>query len=403
MNLLAGAVAFIDDEIGAAASTASALLADIRATGRPVAAAASLPTDRDAWFEHWQSLAFVVLDWDLSPGSSGAIGGSTLSAYEREKLYDFVDALLERVFCPVFIISAENTDGIKTQLLQHQSFVTASESLDPRLAVFSKAILMADIVAHLTQWVEATPALQALITWAREQDRAKNRLFIDFNELAPDWPAYVWRAATADGVDAGYELASVISTNLLNRVDPVTFDASALSAYNGDLPHESMRKVAAGRTMLSADRLPEKMIFPGDLFAFPDDSDADVWMNVSPVCQTVGRDSNPIMLHLIHGTREDLPSSQTAFSKLHNRSKGPTGTVIHALFDGNPYYFSFGRARISSWEDAKPHRKGRLLPPFVTRVQQMHAAYLQSEGVPSVTSELYGIPARERQGDAQSL
>src|SRR5690606_27449975 len=107
--------------------------------------------------------------------------------------------------------------------------------------------------------------------------------------LEPDWPVYIWNAALVDGVDPGFELASVISTNLLNRFNPIVFDANALEGYPGPIDGSSMRKVSQGRTSVSGDRLSHSMVFPGDLFQLPESEEGELWMNVSPVCQTVGR------------------------------------------------------------------------------------------------------------------
>lgn len=391
MSLLSGPVVFIDDELDDAQSTASALLEKIRSTGRPVSSALAVPSDHEAWFEHWQSLAFVVIDWDLSPGSPGMAGGSTLSAFERQKLFAFLDALMCRIFCPVFIISAEDTNDITRQLREHPEFLTDTNEMDARIAVFPKGVLMENIVDHLAEWVGGSPAMSALKAWEREHDFAKNRLFIDLNATDPAWPVYVWRSANDDEVDPGYELASVISSNLLNRINPVSFDAKAISSYSGQVSGSSMRRVSQGRTFVVGSRLSKHMVFPGDLFRLEDANDDELWMNVSPVCQTVGRSGSP-RLHLLRGTRQPSPTSKSKFSELEKIGRGPNKILIHTLLDERPYLFAFGDAQIAEWDAIKDRRVGRLLPPFITRVQQMHAAYIQSEGLPRVTPALYDIP-----------
>jgi hypothetical protein len=383
-------VVFIDDELDSSQSTASALLGEIRATGRPVSTALSVPNDPEAWFEHWQSLAFVVLDWDLSPGSSGREGGSTLSHFERQKLFAFLDSLMKRIFCPIFVISAEDTGDIRRQLQEHSEFLNASGELDARIAVFPKDVLMERIVHHLEGWVAGSPAMSALKAWEREHDAAKNRLFIDLNATDAAWPVYVWRSANDDEIDPAYELASVISSNLLNRINPVSFDVNAISSYSGQISGASMRKVFQGRTVVDGSRLSERMVFPGDLFRLTDAVEPEVWMNVSPVCQTVGRAQAP-RLHLLRGTPQPTPTSKGKFTELDRLGKGPNKVLIHTLLNETPYLFSFGEAQIVEWEAVKEQRVGRLLPPFITRVQQMHAAYIQSEGLPKVTPAFYDI------------
>lgn len=398
MSLLAGAVVFIDDELKDRKSQAAALLEEIRATGRPVAWALSIPEDRDSWFEHWQSLAFVVLDWDLSPSSGGSTGGSTLSDYERRRLYEFVDELMRRVYCPVFIISAEDVNDIQRQILEDDRFVLPNGSLDARIAVFSKDVLMDNIVAHLTEWMSRSPSLSALRAWELEYDSAKNRLLIELNEVEPDWPVYVWRAADYDQVDPAYELASVISTNLLNRFNPIIFDVGAITGYAGPTTGVARRRVSQGRTAVPGDRLSEVMVLPGDIFLFPEAEDGDVWINVSPACHTVGRlletladgteVREPVRLHLLRGKPVSWPSTAGALKTMDSTDRA-NSIVIHTLLEGNPYRFVFGDAQIVDWANVREHRVARLMQPFITRVQQLHAAYIQSEGLPKVTLELY--------------
>lgn len=389
MSLLAGPVVFIDDQLEDTQSQAYALLQEIRATGRPVATDKGVPEDRESWFAHWQSLAFVVLDWDLSPGSMGSTGGATLSAFERKKLYDFLVDLMKRIYCPIFIISGESTDEIQRQLSENGDLMLPNGKLDARIAVFPKDTLMDKLVEYLTDWVSKSPALSALKAWEGEYDAAKNKLFIELNELEPDWPAYVWQAADTDHVDPAYELASVISVNLLNRFNPVVFDVEAITGYQGDVSGTSRLRIAQGRTLVPGDRLAESMVFPGDLFKFPDDDGDCIWMNVSPVCQSVGRDGKPVRLHLLKGERQGKPSSKNAFNTLVSAGKGPNKILIHTLLEEHPYIFAFGEAQIANWDAVKSFRIGRLLSPYITRVQQMHAAYIQSEGLPKVTHELY--------------
>lgn len=397
MSLLSGPVVFIDDEIYVDESEASQLLEAIKASGRPVLAAAGLPSSdvRDEWFEHWRTLAFVVVDWDLSPASLGAVGSSTLSEFNRRALFDFLVRLMQVIYCPVFIISREDADDIRRQIGENAQLRNTAGDVDARIAVFPKKDLMDNIVDHLTRQVQDSPALSVLRTWEQEFDAARNRLFIDFNDMEPDWPVYVWRMALADSVDPAFELSSVISTNLLTRVNPVAFDQSTIDDPGTKGSGAAIRKVLHGRTFVDSSRLSERMVFPGDIFRLATTDTDEVWINISPVCQTVvrptpgGEGADAIRLHLIRGRRADV-SSATKFRALEQRQKGPAGEVVHTLLDEAPYYFEFREADFKLWEDIKQFRIGRLLAPYVTRFQQKHSAYLQAEGLPRVDFGLYG-------------
>lgn len=413
MTQLAGPVAFIDDEIDDEASDAFQLLEEIRATGRPVAVSKVLPRSPADWFVHWQGLAFAVIDWDLTPsaevgaGSMGSAGGATLSAFGRRALFDFIVSLMNHVYCPIFIVSAEDTEDIKRQITENPDLLLENGELDGRINVFPKSVVLNHLDEKVAEWVDESPALSALTAWAREHDSAKNQLFIELNSEQPDWPLYVWKAAEDDQVDPAYELTSVISTNLVNRLNPVTFNvevmAKSLEGANG----ASRRRVSQGRTSVGGDKLSDRMVLPGDIFQFDNAPQGEVWINVSPACHTVGRlikkngvvetDENgnevrePVRLHLLKGERLPWPDNPPKLKSMDSKDRS-NSIVVHTVLDGNPYQFTFGAAQIEDWEAIKQHRIARLLPPYVTRVQQMHAAYIQSTGVPKVTMALYETP-----------
>lgn len=401
---LPGPVVFIDDELETEGTEAYALLKEILTTGRPVATQLKIPDEDDiwkSWLDQWQSLAFVVLDWDLSPGSGGSSGGATLSKFERRKLYDFLVELMGRIYCPIFIISREDTDDIERQLLENPDLTVGDGELDARLKVFPKDVLMSKIIDHISGHITANPAMSAVKAWELEFQSAKNSLFLELNALEPDWPVYVWRAADSDEVDPAYELASVISVNLLNRFNPVGFDVDAIENFELPANGVSRRRVSQGRTTVLGDRLAGSMAFPGDIFVMPEgrEYDDEIWINVSPACHIVPRlvkqedgtiAPEKVKLHLLRGRPVAWPANAKELDKMNSEDRS-NSIVVHTLLDDNPYKFEFGKAWIEPWEEIKDFRKARLLPPYIVRVQQMHAAYMQSQGLPKVTFALYDM------------
>lgn len=405
MNDLPGAVVFIDDEIHDASSSAYLLLQEIVATGRPVTTDIGIPDAYIERFPHWKSLAFVIVDWDLTPGSMGLTGGDTLSGFKRKALYRFLADLMEQIYCPVFIVSGEDTVAIRVEISEDDRFITPNGDLDERIAIFSKDVVMDHLIDRLSNWVSASPALSALKAWEQQHDEAKNLLFAELTELEPDWPAHVWHAAELDEVDPAHELSSVISTNLLNRLNPVVFDVESISKVSSEPTGRSLRRVSRGRTSVPGARLSPRMVLPGDVFRFPRaeadvgaDAEVDeVWINVSPACQTVGRASQsagepavpePVHLHLIQGFRQKWPANEGALKSMNSKDRY-NSIIIHTLLDEHPYKFVFNQAKIVDWSAVSEFRVARLLPPFVTRLQQLHSAFMQSEGLPRVTMNLY--------------
>lgn len=392
MALLQGPVVFVDDELQDPTKPAAQLAAQIRATGRPLAEYTELPPQEHS--EHWRSIAFLVLDWDLVPTSPGVSGGSTLSEFARQSLFDWLSTFVEQIYCPVFVVSAEDTDDITKQLREIDTFATALDR--GRIAVFSKIDIMDNFIAYMEKWVSESAALSALNVWANEFERATDRLFHDLEELEPDWPAYVWKTAADDGVDPSFELASVLSANLLHRIDPLHFDVPAISDYQGQPTPAALRRVSYGRTTLPGERLYDSMVLPGDIFQDGEDEGC-IWVNVTPACHTVlnrpakGQEKpspEKVPLHLVKGTRQERPTSKGEFSRL-KQLDGPNGVVIHTLLGDDPYAIDFKARRIATWGEVATSRIARLLPPYITLMQQRHAGFLMNEGLPSVDISLY--------------
>lgn len=394
MSLLQGPVVFIDDEVDDPAKPAWQLAQQIRDTGRPIATYRDLPSQGD--IEHWRSMGFLVLDWDLVPGSPGGFGASTLSEFQRGSLFDWLSSFVHEVFCPVFIVSAEDVDDIKRQVGENAELAGLVAS--GRLEVFAKQTVMTGFVEYLERWVSSRPALAAMNIWANAHEAATNRLFLDMDELTPEWPAYVWRTAVVDGVDPSFELASVLSANLLHRIDTVRFDIPAISGFEGPVSGASMRRVSRGRTTIPGERLYPTMLLPGDLFDDEDDPGECVWVNVTPACHTVlnrvakGRETpepDMVRVHLVKGRKLEIPSSKSQMGGQKKDHDTSNGMLVHTLLDDHPYAFDFRTSTVSTWGEVKDRRVARLLPPFITLMQQKHASFLLNEGLPRVEWELY--------------
>jgi len=57
-------------------------------------------------------------------------------------------------------------------------------------------------------------------------------------------------------------------------------------------------------------------------------------------------------------------------------------SIVFNIIDGKTYNFKFKDLTINKWSAIKDKRVGRLLPPYITRIQQRYALYLQRQGLP---------------------
>jgi hypothetical protein len=391
MTLLEGAVIFVDDEVEKLGTDANNLLKEIESTGRPTARYGGIPVPEHV--PHWEGVSFVVVDWNLKDRIS-VPGSSTLSEEADEEVLEFIATVSATYYCPIFVVSSQPSAAIQRQL-EESSDPRIMEALPERIKVFRKDAVLSSFVDSLEAWVEGNLALRALRAWDKEYQKAKSRLFADLGKYAESWPAYVTAASDGDKTDPSVELADVIHANLRSRIDPVAFDELIALAGSASPSTAGLKEVHYGRSVLPANRVPDSTIFPGDIFESwrLEDPEGSLWINITPACHTVRKrhpSSRALKLHLIRGVPIEIKGTEKQIeSALKQFAGNPNVQIVHALRDGAAYKFEFKHMRIASWETVKRHRYGRLLPPFITSLQQRHGAFLTTEGLPRVLPSFY--------------
>jgi len=387
--ILEGSVVFVDDDYAKKNTNAKAFYDALQRGGRPVAAYKKVPPAKH--LDHWDGLSLVVLDWNLSAPESRLEGVDVPKMARdsnRKDLIAFLMSLLDRYFCPVFIVSADAPDLIDKALRAAKGF--PSEVLGRRVQILQKDA--DDLLPKLEKLVAEDPVLSTFRVWEQQYQAAKNRMFIDLDVLGTDWLVYILEAARVDGTDPGSELVNSLYGNLQHRVNPVAFDLALLASATLPEDGEAQRKVVHGRSVLPEIRLYKSTIMPGDFFSKWRKSDPDdaIWMNITPACYTVrGRTNSEVRLHLIRGVPEavlDTQKPDKLRSKREHESRSATVDVLH---DGKAYKFDFATLETFSWSTVSKYRQGRLLSPYITDVQQRHAIYLTSEGLPAVLPGMY--------------
>lgn len=395
MPILEGAVVFVDNEYNETNTHANDFYHELRDAGRPIAVYDDLP--ELGHLQHWEGLALAVLDWNLRNREDIVPGASTLRADDRRRFVEFLVALLERYFCPVFIISTDSSDEIEASLRASPEFPAGA--IGPRVRIIQKEdVNDGRFMSKLEAEVRANPVLSVLRTWEQQYQRAKNRMFIELGGISMDWPGHVVKGALEDKVDPGYELLETLNANLRHRMDPVSFDVDLIDIDVESEDGEASRQVRFGRSVLQATSLHKSEVMPGDFFSSWRKSDPEeaIWLNLTPACYTVrgrrGKGDPDVRLHLVRGTPERVPSNAKAFQTWEReRQRASRSELVHVLHGGNAYKFDFTTLQTFSWPTVAKNRIGRLLPPFITQVQQRHAAFLMSEGLPRVLPDMYKV------------
>ena len=70
--------------------------------------------------------------------------------------------------------------------------------------------------------------------------------------------------------------------------------------------------------------------------------------------------------------------------------------LVHTFLEQSyPYEVMFSKRPPRTWADMSDLRKGRLIEPMITRIQQKYALYSQRQGLPRLPDDLYRAPEGE--------
>jgi hypothetical protein len=388
-DLLKGIAVIVDDEINKKRANINNLVSQIEKRKMPYLAYKQLPEGDIV--EHFSNISFLLLDWKLrSEGltefvTQGVKAPPLIDTAETDEIVAFLKKLRESCFTPVFIFTNESVDTVKRVLGRHglyrddrsnYIFVKSKKELTGRTRLFRT----------IEEWISKTPSVYALMAWEKEYRKAINKLFHEFYDLSPNWPIILWKAFVEDGVNMSLELGEVIARNLHSRMTPFTFDDKILNKRGKKVPKEEVRKVLEGERFTESTGLHEDSICAGDVFNI----DGHVFLNIRPDCDCVvdrgasasGTDLD-VDLYLIRGSKMTIHKERKAYRKKYgNFEEIDSQSIAFSIIKGKTYDFRFKNLEIRKWSEIKATRVGRLLPPYITRVQQRYSLYLQRQGLP---------------------
>lgn len=392
-SILQGPAVVVDDEIGDAASAIALIAAEIQAQDIPVLRLKGLPEEGDV--RHWEGFSLIVLDWEL-PVDADVPAGVAMpeSAPVMYDVAGFVGRLWKELYCPVFIYSHQDVDDIWREL--EERLGVARRDLQVRLHVRSKRDVAGGVMADVASWLGRHPAVYALKAWEFEYSAARRTAFRDLEESSVSWPAIMWTAFSDDGTNPSAELAELISRNVLHRLRKVLFEESVFRAVDGVPSRTSLQRVLHRQAVVGPTSLHDDVISPGDFFYVEEYGEVprEVLINLSPACDLVprkGQTIDEVELLIVAA----VPLAETDFSNAERaerllKDNAASSAVLHFLLEqGLPYRVKYRTWRVEKWAALKGLRRGRLLEPYVTRLQQENALHLHRQGLPKVPLRFY--------------
>ena len=399
LELFVGPAVVVDDEVD---TGARALVDQLKEARFPVLQRKTIPPDEE--LAHWQAMSLIVLDWDLLGGPLGVAVPDSVRRHPRTDSLRFVRKLMDKLYCPIFIISNVPVRDIWRQL---EKGLDAHEfrQLKARVLVRSKIQVEGGLLGELTQWIGKHPVIYALKTWERGYERAKTALFKDFQLSAVEWPGILWRTSYMDGVNPNHDLTETISRNLLHRMDPNLFSEDLiLSKADGESPSstdnreslESVRRVLHQHAVLPVERLHSDVTMPGDFFWENEEQHPPPAIDIclTPACDLVARGQkvDDVQMFMVRAALvgDDELKNRKAIKHTLRSSDMTTSVLLHHLvMEDAMYRVKFKDWFVTTWGEVKDKRRGRLLDPYVTLLQQRNALFSQRQGLPRLPKNFY--------------
>lgn len=364
-------------------------------------------------FSHFQNINFVLLDWELF--DKPVPGAPFDEEIHINAILDFISRLKGITFLPIFIFTRLKPDGIIEKLEQEKLYKKDDNNY---IFVKQKDDLIENdkLFEEIENWLKQTPSIYVLKEWEYSLSEARNKLFWDFYNINHKWPSVLQKTFTDDGSDVNYELGNFIFKNIMARTEPIKFDENILKIEDKDLKKDEIRKVLEAERFLDKKSLSPKFPMVGDLFEiakYEIDKDSQkekkkLFVNIRPDCDII-RDKDNVKKGC-----EPIKNTSSEFNPTlycleceiikDNDVKIEKGSIIERkdsiiipfVYKGKILKINLNKIIIFQWKqqlfskNGKEQRNfnetrvGRILPPYITAIQQKYAFYLQRQGLPAI-------------------
>lgn len=439
-EIIKGVGVIIDDDYDAPDSSVFRLVKSIEDEGRiPLVKYDSIPDV--GVIESMGNISFIILDWRFDKESGidtdDVFLGSELKSDTSKDILEFLSVLLDKCFVPVFLITGQNFDEIKNTLVNNSLY---SDDGPNRIMLKEKDGIenYSQLIENVENWLSSTPSAFALKLWEKEAVLSKNRMFLDLYQASPDWVHVILKCLEEDTKDnpktINNEFNALLNNNFVNRMK----DGDYMSISRDKkrmLDKDAIRRVLEGERFIKYDDGNNPDIsYLGDLYKEEDDD--KYWVNIRAQCDLV-RIDDPV-LYLIGGTVIEIDSvtkpnsvklsgdnddnilqlngekykckELSAFDKkqrgefnssfqesnttfVYNKGEileKKTYSIIPCIAGKTLLKFCFKDFKTvkRSEEENESYRIGRIIPPYITRIQKNFTSYMIREGLMSVPEDL---------------
>ena len=376
IQLFSGIGVIIDDEVNDPKSNIQKVMSSFENEHIPLLKYDSLPEDRE--IQKFHSVSFLLLDWKWNAGSDDLL---------LKENVDFIKKLNEECFAPIFIFTNEDPNSIIRLLIDNGIYYKDKNNL-----IFVKHKDEVDssekLFSSIDEWVRNTLSVYVIKEWENRKRIASKKLFRALYEINPNWVNVFLASSEKDSVDAAYELDSLLFENLHSRMTYIDLQNIPRTAMEIVYNAEDIRQVIQGQRFVSNDHELPNMVFTGDIFKETIGKTDTYYINVRPQCDCIPREGTSIddvTLYLIKGYEKEI--SKCNFSKKFGSFSDTETRVTVFPIGHKAIQFELGDFSMRNFSEIKDKRIGRLLPPFITRLVQKYALYMQRQALPRIPEQ----------------
>ncbi len=344
-----------------------------------------IPADESTCKNLLSSASFILLDWKLWQSDAKEL--------EKEGIAENVMFLrmAKEYFIPVFIFTNESADDVITAISEQTPSLYNTVVREKNfIFIEQKTNLVRNRGFEVVQdWISENASVYTLKSWEQAFYNAKRSLFSSMYERSPDWPRVFWKSYSDDGTDASSSIMQLINESLLGRMKTDVLEENALhrddNNESDNVSDAEIRSLISEACLIRQDLLPEGEIRTGDLFKT---SGGKYLINIRPDCDCVprgrGQTSNDVELYCIQGKKMSISQVCCAFHRNGYFLEKVMESIVFAADEGKSIRFDFRRLCKIKYGTMKEKRIGRLIHPYITRIQQRYTQYLQRQGLPTI-------------------
>lgn len=388
MELLKGVVIVIDDELHNEQSDIKKIITKIEKKGFPVVAYDSLES-AEKCMDNFSFVSFIILDWKMIAPIETEKGevvtmGSVVSADEnKRKLFEFINKLKRVCFTPIFIFTNKPEAEIENEIvpaLKEEGLFFEDEKRN-FIFVQNKSYMLkhSRLFSKVRKWIDNTPSIYVLKVWDNELLKAKNKIFWDLYDISKGvWPKVLWEHFEKENENPNIGLKNTIAQLIISSISLGELEKGKITRRIKINDMHEIRKIYK-RIMYDDNNLDG--IKPGDIYK----DNNKYYLNIRPECDTVPGRSGYKNIYLLKGERikdrhlKDL-KKQTSNSGINPKINE---AFVFLLEDDGIVKFDFKQLEIKTFsQEFQNKRICRLLPPFITNIQQRYTAFLGRFAVP---------------------